>query len=143
MVSDFDLLLKLLNVLALVKAGSVGRDHVLIALDLLLISGVLDLLLDLLDLLLSLDVVLAELGLWEDIARALAIDGVIVSSVLDHVILHLGGCVLLALALHLALRFAARLALRELLRQGLVDLMDLDGLGGRLLNLDWLVEEAV
>ena len=111
MVPDFDLLLKLLNVLALVKAGSVGRDHVLIALDLLLISGALDLLLDLLDLLLSLGVVLAELSLWEDIARALAIDCFIASSVLDHVILHFGRCTLLALKLQLALRFAARLVL--------------------------------
>ena len=80
------------------KAGSVGRDHVLIALDLL-------------DLLLSLDVVLAELDLWDDNARALAIDGVIASSVLDHVILHFGRCTSLALKLHLALRFAARLVL--------------------------------
>ena len=71
LVSDVDLLFELLNVLALMQARAVGRDHVLQALDLLLVRGALDLLLDFLDLFDCLRVVFAEFGLGRSWSEAL------------------------------------------------------------------------
>ena len=61
LIPQLHLLLELLDVLALMQAGNVGRDGVLDALDLLLVGRGLDLLVELLDFFGRVCVVLAEI----------------------------------------------------------------------------------
>ena len=72
LVSDVDLLFELLDVLALMQARAVGRDHVLQALDLFFVCSALDPFLDVFDFLLCLCMVFAEFILWRSWALALA-----------------------------------------------------------------------